>query len=848
ELQPELRPAVALFLRFAGIAYEDDPLAEDQLDRYIRWVQSVLARYGGTLIQLSIGDKGSYLYASFGAPAAHEDDPRRAVSAALELRAVPPELDFIQAVQIGIAMGTMRVGAYGGITRRTYGVLGDAANLAARLMMAAAPGQALVSRRVQQAVADAFVWEDLPALQVKGKRSAAPVARLIGVRPAAAGALGYAGPLIGRADELSQLQRAIEPILHGQFAGLVYVFGEAGMGKSRLVHELRQALTPAAQPQFAHGHGGADREVRAAWFTCPAEGMRRQSLHPFRLFLRTYFDQDSDLSEGDNKARFEAVLDELIAFLTTKDEGRRTKDEGPRTNERVVDMPSSPSITHHRSPITHHSLLAADLERARSFLGALVDLRWAGSPYEKVEPYLRFERTLAAFRTLVLAESLRQPVILQIEDAHWLDEDSREAIRVLAQAAASFALAVLLASRYHDDGSPNIIPVGDDPGQRIVELRALSPDGVRELAAHVLGGPIADDLAAFLVTKTNGNPFFIEQLALDLRERGLLVGAQGQGTGESGYFEQLSELRDGIVAATAIPYHLLPLTYEVPASITAVLIARLDRLAAPLKVVVQTAAVLGQEFDMQVLARMLPGDADLGAKVRQAETEAIWSAAGETRYRFRHSLLRDAAYEMQVHVRLVELHARAGAAIEQIYGEALAGQIAELAYHYGQAEDVDRERQYVALLGEQAFNVSAFREAITCFERALVLTPETGARRARLTFQLARAVLLLNDRDRARLLYEDSLSLAQSAGDQPGVAAACYELAILAPERSADSSALGYLSRALDLYRKLGDLAGQGRVLNRLGGLYIEMGEEERALDAYEQALSLGRANRSRRG
>ncbi len=77
ELLPELRPAVALFIRFDGIAYEDDPLAEDKLDRYIRWVQNILARYGGTLIQLSIGDKGSYVYAAFGAPTVHEDAARR---------------------------------------------------------------------------------------------------------------------------------------------------------------------------------------------------------------------------------------------------------------------------------------------------------------------------------------------------------------------------------------------------------------------------------------------------------------------------------------------------------------------------------------------------------------------------------------------------------------------------------------------------------------------------------------------------------------------------------------------------------------------------------------------------
>jgi hypothetical protein len=220
----------------------------------------------------------------------------------------------------------MLAGAYGGATRRTYGVLGDSANLAARLMMAAAPGEVLASRRVQQIVADMFEWVELAALPVKGKRTPVPVARLVGARQMSAGALGYAGPLIGRADALAQLQSAIAPIFAGQFAGLVYIDGEAGMGKSRLVYELRQALTPVAtrSPRSRRdGSGG----VRVAWFTCPAEGIRRQSLHPFRSFLRRYFDQDPDGAEAENRARFDTALGELIAFLTTNDERRTTNDE-----------------------------------------------------------------------------------------------------------------------------------------------------------------------------------------------------------------------------------------------------------------------------------------------------------------------------------------------------------------------------------------------------------------------------------------------------------------------------------------------------------------------------------------
>ncbi len=136
----ELRPAVALFLHFTGLDYDGDAEAQRQLNDFICRAQVLVARYEGALLQLNIGDKGSYLYAVFGAPIAHEDDARRAVQAALALRQLSATLAWLPPVQIGLAQGVMRTGAYGGQTRRTYGALGEAVNLAARLMEAAAPG------------------------------------------------------------------------------------------------------------------------------------------------------------------------------------------------------------------------------------------------------------------------------------------------------------------------------------------------------------------------------------------------------------------------------------------------------------------------------------------------------------------------------------------------------------------------------------------------------------------------------------------------------------------------------------------------------------------------------------
>ena len=157
-----------IFLRFWGIDYDGDEQAAAKLDAYVRQVQRILARYEGALLQLTIGDKGSYLYAAFGAPLAHEDDAARAVSAALDLQALASTLEFIVDTRIGISQGRMRTGAYGGTMRRTYGVLGDEVNLAARLMQAAAPGQILLSQRTFSKVNEDIPVEKIGTIEVKG--------------------------------------------------------------------------------------------------------------------------------------------------------------------------------------------------------------------------------------------------------------------------------------------------------------------------------------------------------------------------------------------------------------------------------------------------------------------------------------------------------------------------------------------------------------------------------------------------------------------------------------------------------------------------------------------------------
>lgn len=825
EFLPELRPGVVLFLRFAGIDYDDDLEAGAKLDAFVRWVQAVVARYDGAVLQLTIGDKGSYIYAVFGAPVAHEDDTRRAASAALELGLPPAALDFIPPPQIGLSQGTMRAGAYGGMTRRTYAVLGDEVNLAARLMQHAAPGEALASHRVYSALTQGFDWEVLAPIQVKGKREPVALARLVGQRQNSGPRLYYTGQLVGRAAEVAQLADFVGPIFEGRFAGLLTIYGEPGMGKSRLVHAARQAI---------------EETHRLRWFTFPVEGILRQSLNPFQYGLREYFDLTGEASEEANKAYFDSTLDSLIADL-------RELSVAPELAPRV-------------------EALAQELDRTRSFLGALAGgLRWEGSLYEQVEPRLRLENTFTACKALLLAESLRRPLVLVLEDGHWLDADSEALLATLTRNIEHFPLAVLMTSRYRDDGTRFQIALDAEVPQAAIDLNQLTAAGVGAMAAQVLGAELDPRLAAFLAEKTNGNPFFVEQLALDLRERGLVTAAGAR----------LTLVDRARVEA------------EVPDGVNAVLVARLDRLAAQVKAVVQTAAVLGNEFEVSLLSQMLSDDPQLPGKVKRAEAESVWSALTEIRYLFRHSLLRDAAYSMQLQARLRELHGLAGGAIEVVHANELAAQAAGLAYHWGLAGHGPKEARYAALAGAQALRASAFRDAARYFQRALDLLEAgqaaasdaspvelnylLGEARAglgqlrpaqeclNLSLTLARAArdprrivgalsflgglaLRLGEVEQAEAYLQEALSLGRASDDQPALAVILSRLGHVARARGANAQAEQFYAEGLAGARAQGDQLTMANVLNALGGAALAQRQFEAARAQYTEAQYVFRA------
>lgn len=792
EFLTELRSAVALFLHFSGIDFDNDPEAGEKLDAYIVWVQNVLARYDGALMNLTIGEKGNFLYTCFGAPVMHEDDPWRAASAALELRRPSEQFSYIQTIRVGISQGMMRTGAYGGRTRRTYGALGDDVNLAARLMQAAADRQVLLSETMFKALSGQYQFELLPAIRVKGKANPVPVAALIGRLQQSAASRLFTRPLVGRQAEIqSLLQMILSGMEERRFAGIICLNGDAGVGKSHLIYTLRQQL-----------QGQAERAGGLNWFTCPGERLLGESLHPFKRFLQEYFHQNTGLSQAENQAAFDGVYDRLLLTL----------ESGAAVDLRSV-------------------LLRSQFERTRSVLAALVDLHWEGSLYERLEPKLRFENSLAAFKALVLAESLQKPLVLHVEDAHWLDPDSNAMLQALTRGVDGYPFVILLSGRFGSQDHPTLSKVAaGGAAVNMTTLGELSLEEAPQLAGQVLadwqGGsvyPLSSELAGFLYQQTNGNPLFLELLTQDMHERGLL-----------------SLKRDVWRLDTQAPA-------SVPASLSAVVIARLDRLDVRVRAAVQTASVLGDEFENSVLYRMQPEEPEMPSLAFEAQRQSIWMLISEVLYLFRQSLLREAAYDMQPQDHLQKLHERAAEVIAQVHGRDLRPYYADLARHYDLAQNLLLAFQYSYMAGDRAVQQYANYQAIQHYQRALrcaVLLENQGVMEEianeRLTTHLALGELLVNTGQYKLAVeqLEQALNLAVQCNQLDSQARACRWMARQHELRSEYAQALEWLQRGLDALQER-ETTETCEILSYTGLIYSRQGNYARAQEYAERCMQI---------
>lgn len=796
----EHRQAVVAFVRFQGV---DDLLATagpdalaDALEEVVVTVQDAAGHYGVSYLASDIDANGGKVILLAGVPRASEFDGEQMLRTVGDVVRAGGRLPL----QVGVHRGRVFAGVVGPHFRLTYTVIGDAVNLAARVMAHAEPGQVLSTPDALNRAQVLFDVRPVPPFRAKGKAQPVRAHAVGGVTARRLRNRQPRLPLAGRDAELADLMERLDRATVGR-GEVVVLAGEAGLGKSRLVDELQER-----RPNVAFVLAAAQRYER------------NTAYHLVGRLLRQLLALHEDRPSAEAlRAAVRARAPDLLPWV-------------PLVGDAVdVDVEDTTET---------------------------VDLQAA----------FRADRVAEVVADLI-ARTLPEPAVLVLEDVHWLDQDS---LRVLAELANThlprhpwLVLATSRARLQTPDGVP------DPP---TIELRPLSPEAVRELTfAAAEQGMVALDRADEVATRSSGNPLFLEELVAGGADEGL------------------------------------------PDSLETLVEARIDRLDGPDRDRLRLAAVLGNEFDLRLLAFVagpeVAHDDDAWDRLR-----TFVEPAGHGVYHFRHALVRDAAYGALPYRRRRELHARAVEGLLRWHEgeeETVAELLALHAYNAGQWADAWR---YNRMAGDRARERYANSTAANHYRRAIEVARHAEVDHVELatvyetlaqvlevagsvdeaTRALARARRWAPDRDTPRLfrlegllrerlgrytqavrwyrrglrmledqpdpveaaklyaglaiirlsqgrprdgaaLAEKALAHAESCGDRQALARAHFVMA-WARDDLGDPRGEHHRAAAIELYEQLGDLRGLTYLHNEAGVEEADEGKWDDAVRHYEQA------------
>lgn len=705
---------------------------------------------------------GDAIMAVFGAPIAHEDDPERALRAALDMRARiaqlnrtwQPRFGRALSLHVGINTGTVIAGDISAGRRNSYTVTGDAVNVASRLSDAAVPGQILVSRETYRLAQGAFDFAPLEPLTVKGKSEPLAVfelqrARLYPLKLRGLKELGSA--FVARERESALLREVLNDLLAGR-GRVVTVTGEAGLGKSRLLAEWNAEVGARARW----------REGRAFAHTA---GM---AYGPFLDFFRRY----ANIHDDDTEQEARAVLGEVV---------RRFFGDSLEAHALLA------------------SLLAMQLAPAEAEL-------LAGLPAQTIRT-----RIFDAIAHMVEEPTRERPTILVLEDMHWSDSTSIDLAASLLELTKRVPLAIVVVCRPDPDAPSqrllDIIRSGYADCVTSIALAPLSNDSTVQMLEQLLSAHhLPPALTTMICARAEGNPFYVEEVIRMLIERGVLMRTEAAAA-------------DGELQWQTTP---LLQSVQVPNTLEGVLQARLDRLPVEAKWLAQQAAVIGRNFLYRVLVCIGDSSAGIDAELSYLERQELIREQArdpEIEYIFKHALTQDVAYHSLLAPRRKELHHRTGRALEELFAERLGEFSGLIAFHYLRGEVWDKAVAYLLRAGDDALGLYAHAEARQHYAAALGALDhlpdslENRRRRVDTTTKLASVSIVAADPslNLARLAQAESLARAlpspsgSGTGDALRLARIHYWMGRAHFYRNESREAIGYYRQVLAEGQESGD-------------------------------------------
>ena len=737
-LEGERKLVTVMFADVAGFTAMSEKLDPEDvhqiMDGCCRILVDEIHRFEGTVGEF----RGDGVMALFGAPIAHEDHAQRACHAALAIQQalvlyteeVKRRYGMDFKMRIGLNSGMVVVGSIGDDLRMDYTAMGDTTNLAARMESSAQPRTVLLSKNTQRLIKDYFDLRPLGPLELKGKEEPQEVFELVKAggaisRLEASMAKGLTR-FVGRENSMGVLIEAYEKVKNGtgQVVGIV---GEAGVGKSRLLLEFRHRL-----PQNAFSY----LEGRCIHF-----GGAMPYL-PILDLLRSYF----EIGEGEREMILRKRVKERILGLDGKLQGIIT-------------------------PIQD-----------------LLSLKVEDGAYLKLEPRQRRERVFDALRDLFIRESQERPLVLVIEDLHWIDKTSEEFLDYLIGwvANAKVMLVLLYRPEYtHSWGNKSYF--------NRIGLDQLTLKSSAELVRSILeGGETAPELSNLILHRAAGNPLFMEELTHSLLENGSI-----QKTGNQYVLSKKSS------------------DLQVPETIQGIIAARIDRLEENPKRIMQVASVIGREFTFRILQSISDMREDLKSQLLNLQgLEFIYekSLFPELEYVFKHALTQEVAYNSLLSNRRKDIHKKIGNAVEELYAGSLEESYGVLAYHFSKGEELEKAWRYLKLAGEKAARDHAPWEAYGFYKEAVELlnrlpdTEETKKKLIEIIRLMRIPQVLLGYPEGSLSFFQQGERLAKELGDTRNLALFHSGMGIYYNYAGDNLTAIRYTEEAFEKVRKAQDV------------------------------------------
>jgi class 3 adenylate cyclase/tetratricopeptide (TPR) repeat protein len=667
-------------------------------------------RYEGTVARLM----GDAVLAFFGAPIAHEDDPQRALLAALDIvSGIEPYREHIRqtygvdfSVRVGVNTGLVVVGAVGSDLRMEYSALGDAVNVAARMEQTAQPGTVQVAHDTHKLVAELFDFEELGGVEVRGKAEPVTTYRVLGRRADARRTRGIEGlqaDMVGREAELRALQQSLGELKRG-VGRIVFVLGEAGLGKTRLIMEARKS-------------DGDVAEGKVTWIEAVS------------------------LSYDANQAY--GLIQRLIRQMG-----------GPAADDPLPVMKQKLEASAELLP-------AEDRARVLRVFETLFGLTPAGAAGMDGETFK--DDVLDAMRVWWRHRFARRPAVLVFDDLHWCDAASTELLHGLMPLVDETPILFLCAMRGERTAPAWQIKANADEqfGHRYTELnlRPLSEQDSNELLNRLLGNPtLPGALRQGILDKSGGNPFYIEEVVRALIDEGALVSQEVPADGKT--------IRRWSATTEAADF-------AIPDNLQALLAARLDRLEEATRATLQLASVIGRSFYHRVLEAVDEANANLDQQLGTLmRMDLIREAARvpEVEYAFRNPLTQEAVYQTILVKRRREFHQRVALAMESIYVDRLDAMSGLMAHHFALADDHPKAIEYLRKAARQAVELFAYEDAVRNLRSALnLLLPDSPPdTRLVLLEELGEALRLLRDVEASVTAYRQAIQVWESTpgGDE----------------------------------------------------------------------------------